>query len=593
MNSKTIFKLRSKFLSPDSKLELWLRTQYHRLNQTRLFFKLQDWLAKRSYLRWRKYQDAQPLDDPASFDDQPKISFLLSYSSINKSKLLNTIESIQNLYGNQWEIILISEQTDTKADLTKEIYGDKRIKTFNSKSTNLYELISGEYLIICQAGDLFVPGLLVHFYSDLSHNNSADWYYYDCEYFDDQTGKIHTLFKPQSLSPALLLSLNYLSRGFIRASFLQKNASSELSIENPVNQEYDLALRLCEVNGNTWHIPQVLIRQTNLVKPESPEIQRIIKIHLSRSGLEEAAAQPESFGTRFTWRTGNPSVAIIIPTKNHQKLLKSCLYSIIDKTSYKNFSIHLIDNNSDDPKTLAYYQQIKSEPNINLHPFHEEFNYSKAINIGVSKSVSDLVLFLNDDIEIIESDWLTELVQWAVRPEIGVVGGKLIRSNHTIQHAGIIIGLHGFAGHIYLNAPEHYHGLFGSVDWYRDYLAVTGACQMVRREVFNQVGGYDEGYKIAFGDIDFCLRVHQAEYRNIYTPFASIFHYEGRSRGYITPKGDVLRGYKQMESALTNEDPYFSPNLSYTRIPKCVISEMTSVERVKMIELRKKFHEKQ
>jgi len=586
-------KFRNILLSPDSKLELWLRTQYHRLNQTRLFFKLQDWLAKRSYLRWRKYQDAQPLDDPASFDDQPKISFLLSYSSINKSKLLNTIESIQNLYGNQWEIILISEQTDTKADLTEEIYGDKRIKIFSSDPQDLFDFIDGEFIIFSRAGDWFFRGLLVHFYNCLSENNSADLYYYDCEYNNELTGETTPLFKPQSLSPALLLSHNYLSRGFVRSTFLENISSLQITNENLLRKEYELALRLCETEGSVRHISHVLVRQTNLVKPESPEIQRIIKIHLSRSGLEEAAAHPKSFGTRFTWRTGNPSVAIIIPTKNHQKLLKSCLYSIIDKTSYKNFSIHLIDNNSDDPKTLAYYQQIKSEPNINLHPFHEEFNYSKAINIGVSKSVSDLVLFLNDDIEIIESDWLTELVQWAVRPEIGVVGGKLIRSNHTIQHAGIIIGLHGFAGHIYLNAPEHYHGLFGSVDWYRDYLAVTGACQMVRREVFNQVGGYDEGYKIAFGDIDFCLRVHQAEYRNIYTPFASIFHYEGRSRGYITPKGDVLRGYKQMESALTNEDPYFSPNLSYTRIPKCVISEMTSEERVKMIELRKKFHEKQ
>jgi hypothetical protein len=149
------------------------------------------------------------------------------------------------------------------------------------------------------------------------------------------------------------------------------------------------------------------------------------------------------------------------------------------------------------------------------------------------------------------------------------------------------------AGHIYLNAPEHYQGLFGSVDWYRDYQALTGACQMMRREVFNEVGGYDEGYKIAFGDIDFCLRVHQAGYRNIYTPFATLFHYEGRSRGYTTPQGDILRGYSKMNSALMEGDPYFSPNLSYTRIPKCVTSGKTSVERKQIIETRMRFHQKQ
>jgi GT2 family glycosyltransferase len=304
------------------------------------------------------------------------------------------------------------------------------------------------------------------------------------------------------------------------------------------------------------------------------------------------SSQTKPYGTRFTWHTGDPSVAIIIPTKNKKSLLEKCINSILKLTSYKNFNIHLVDNNSTDPETLDYYQKLKSEPRIKIHSYPAEFNYSQAVNLGVAQSDSDLVLFLNDDMETINSDWLTELVQWATRPEIGVVGGKLIRANHSIQHAGIIIGLHGFAGHIYLNAPEHYQGLFGSVDWYRDYQALTGACQMMRREVFNEIGGYDEGYKIAFGDIDFCLRVQQSGYRNIYTPFSTLFHYEGRSRGYITPKEDVLRGYTKMRDALTQEDPYFSPNLSYTRIPKCVLNEQTSEEREKIIEIRKRFHEK-
>lgn len=584
--------LRSRFLTPDSKLELWLRTQYHRLNRTRLFFKLQDWLAKRSYHRWKAFQKKQLLPDPSTLEYQPKVTFLVSLDLSSKQDLRKTIESIQKLPANNWEIILVSEQINNEAILDDQMFEDVRIKFYNTKTSNLLNEIKGEFVIFCQAGDQFFSGLLIHFYSALSDDDSADWYYYDCEFTDKETKEITPLFKPQSLSPALLLSLNYLSRGFIRRSYIKENWGAREMYPKLLIEEYELALYLCEKYGKTAHIPQVLVNQAKLVKPDTDEIQAKITEHLSHLGLENVSVQSNPVGTLLTWRTSNTSVAIIIPTKNNRTFLSNCLNSLKNKTNYQNYNIHIIDNNSTDPETLKYYRQLSSESNIKIHPYSEEFNYSHAINLGVSNSDSELVLFLNDDMEIFKPEWLTELVQWAIRPEIGVVGGKLIRADHTIQHAGIIIGLHGLAGHIYLNAPEHYQGLFGSVDWYRDYLALTGACQMVRREVFNQVGGYDEGYKIAFGDIDFCLRVHEAGYRNIYTPFATLFHYEGRSRGYITPQKDVLRAYDEMKSILTQEDPYFSPSLSYTRIPKCVLSEQKTEEREKIIEIRKRFHQK-
>jgi len=152
------------------------------------------------------------------------------------------------------------------------------------------------------------------------------------------------------------------------------------------------------------------------------------------------------------------------------------------------------------------------------------------------------------------------------------------------------MGLVGLAGHIYLNAPDHYQGLFGSVDWYRNYLAVTGACQMVRRELFNEVGGYDEEFQLAFGDIDFCLRIHDIGYRNIYTPFARLYHYEGKSRGYSTPVQDIIRAYNKHEKYLEKHDPYFSPNLTYTRIPKCTTRRTSGENRKQQIEERKKFY---
>jgi GT2 family glycosyltransferase len=284
-------------------------------------------------------------------------------------------------------------------------------------------------------------------------------------------------------------------------------------------------------------------------------------------------------------------VDIIILTKNHPGMLKKLINSIYSYEYQQEIKIKIVDNDSDDHSALAYYAKIEKLPEIEIIPYKKTFNYSEANNLGVANSDSELILLLNDDMQVINGDWLSELSQWAIRPEIGVVGAKLIRANHTIQHAGIIMGLTGFVGHIYLNAPEHYFGLWGSVDWYRDIMAVTGACQMFRREVFQEVGGYDEKYQLAFGDVDFCCRVAETGYRNIYTPFAQLLHYEGSTRGYITPVPDTLRGYEKLAPYLHNEDPYFSTNLTYTRIPKCKIGGFEKDQRTAMIRERKKFYD--
>lgn len=312
--------------------------------------------------------------------------------------------------------------------------------------------------------------------------------------------------------------------------------------------------------------------------------------HLSRVGLEDVGFAETTSGPRYIWSSGSPTTAIIIPSKNNRPLLERLIDSIFTHTHKSDFSIHVVDNGSDDPDTQDYYKKISQNPIISIIDYNAPFNYSEAINLGVSKSASDLILILNDDMQIINDSWLSELTQWTTRPEIGIVGAKLLRANHTIQHAGIIIGLNGFAGHIYLNAPDHYQGLFGSTDWYRDYLAVTGACQMMRREIFNEAGGYDEGYRLAFGDIDFCLRVNQLGYRIIYTPFTRLYHYEGKTRGYKTPTEDVLKGLEDMKDYLETADPNFSPNLTYTRIPKCTLKKQSQKSRAEQIEIRKQYY---
>jgi glycosyltransferase involved in cell wall biosynthesis len=371
---------------------------------------------------------------------QPKVTFLVSSFDDKKSDLLKTLNSIQNLVGDNWEAAVITDRDQDVLDLSENLKSDTRISFSALNKLNFNDAINGEFVVFCKAGDRFNPGLLNYFYASLSEDDTADWVYYDCEFQHSKTDQTLPLFKPPSLSPSMLLSVNYLSRGFVRASFVKKSFEKYQNRHCPLAFEYALALQLHETNRKVKHIPKLLVNQIDLSTPETPEINTIIGGHLSDLGLEDVSAQSNTYGKRFTWQNKNSSVAVVIPTKNNRKLLAPWIDSLLNKTSYTNFKIHLVDNNSDEIETLNYYDQIESNPKVQIHPYHKEFNYSEANNLGAAGSDSDLLLFLNDDMAVIDPEWLTELVQWAERPEIGIVGTKLIRANRTIQHAGIIMG---------------------------------------------------------------------------------------------------------------------------------------------------------
>jgi len=589
MNSQFLHKFRSLLFSPESKLELLARSLYHRIAATRIFFWVQNWLAHRSYKRWRANQQEDSLLSLETFTCQPKVSFLLDASNGSVIEIEDTLTSIQALKGNNWEVHIIQSDRTASFELPQHFQSPIRIVSVQQQS-NLLEEVTGDYIIFCQAGDRFFDCLLIRFYQWLDEGHQADVIYFDSEVRDEASPIHKPIYKPAKFSPALLLSLNYLSRGFIQTTALQNVLAAVMPQKGILHQEYDAIFRLYEKDANFQHLPFLLVSQNSLVMSNDFKYQEIIKDYLYRKGLEEVTAKSQNYGARFTWKLDHPSISIIILTKNHPKMLKALLDSILSHQYEQQVSINIVDNGSDNQAALTYYEELKLNPSIRIIPYPKPFNYSEAINLGAANSDSDLILFLNDDMLVINADWLSELAQWAIQPEVGVVGGKLIRANHTIQHAGIIMGLTGYMGHIYLNAPEHYFGLWGSVDWYRDIMAVTGACQMVRRDVFNQVSGYDEDYRLAFGDIDFCIRVHELGYRNIYNPHAVIFHYEGKSRGHVTPVEDILYGYTKLEKHLMKNDPYFSPNLTYTRIPRCNEKLYSDEERIHQFEERKKFY---
>jgi O-antigen biosynthesis protein len=211
---------------------------------------------------------------------------------------------------------------------------------------------------------------------------------------------------------------------------------------------------------------------------------------------------------------------------------------------------------------LAFYEALAPEPRIQMVHYQGDFNYSRANNVGAQQANGDLLLFLNNDTEVIDPAWLETMAGWALRPEIGAVGAKLLRSDGSIQHAGVIIGLEGHASHIFDGLHEGHFGLFGSTEWVRNYMAVTGACLMMRRAVFAQIGAFDEGYELTFSDVELGLRSMAAGYRNVWLPFARLLHHEGGTRGYYMPPQDVARATHHMWQLVLAGDPYFHPALS-------------------------------
>ena len=382
-----------------------------------------------------------------------------------------------------------------------------------------------------------------------------------------------------------MLSINYLSRAFLRASAL---ADVHMGFPDLMSLEYDLDLRLMKQDSVFHHIPRVLVSTPDLYPVREGARVDLLTSFFAQQGLDEVVIQSSAAQTRVTWNFGAPSVSLIVLSQNHGGWLRNLVDSIFTLTDYPNYSMIIVDNRSDEPDVQAFYEELKGNPRVEVVHYDQSFNYSEAINLGVSHSTAEVVVLLNNDMLVMDKGWLRELAQWAVHPGIGVVGAKLLHRNRTIQHAGIVLGMNGFIGHLYLNAPEHYHGLAGSVDWYRNFYAITGACQAIRRDLFHLVGGYDERFRLAFGDIDFCLRVVEAGYRNLYNPFARLIHFEGGSRGYETPVKDILLGYDELLPWLEKDDPYFSPNLTYDPIPLCNLNASGVDERLLNIENRKK-----
>jgi len=417
--------------------------------------------------------------------------------------------------------------------------------------------------------------------NEINEHPEADIIYSDEDRIDEFGRRSSPHFK-SDWNPDLFYFYNYISNFILcRASLLEKVRGFKEGFEEV--QLYDLLLRcITKTNSqNIRHIPRILYHKRHIskskgfsgtAKSNADELSKeALKEHFKESG-QRIQISP-GLGThtnrvRFLIQEPLPKVDIIIPTRNRSDLLANCIDNIRKQTQYSNYEITVVDNLSDDPKTLKLLMELKSYNIAKILYFKQPFNFSAINNYAASKTDGPILCLMNNDIEVLDPDWLFEMVSHAQRPEIGAVGCKLIYPNQTIQHGGIIMGIRGGIGHSYRFFPADSPGYFFRLQTTQNFSTVTGACMVVRRKLYEKLGGLDEQLKVAFNDIDFCLRILEAGYRNLWTPYAQLIHHESLSREYDdTPeKQEYFNKEKRFildrwGDALS-KDPYYNPNLS-------------------------------
>jgi GT2 family glycosyltransferase len=418
----------------------------------------------------------------------------------------------------------------------------------------------GEFVALLDGGDVLAPSALYEMARAFEDQPDCDLVYSDEETADAATPPGRTPhFKPD-WSPELLLSTNYVGRlAFFRRSLAV--AHDGFRADRPGAEEWDLLLRLSDVL-RAGRIPRCLYARRNGQRIPSPSVEAsVIADHGLRHGLN-VTVFPLAGTYRSSWPVRDqPRVSIVIPNRNATEMITRCVRGLLEQTDYQTHDLVIVDNGSTDPGVLAFYREVEASGRLAIVRFDRPFNYSAACNAGAAAARGELLLFLNNDTEVIDPDWLSELVRWAQQPHVGVVGAKLLYPDRTIQHAGVVFGL-GLVGHIFSGATEGTDGLFGSTEYYRNYLAVTGACQMIRRDVFERVGGYDERFRLSFSDVVFCMEAWRAGYRVVYTPFARLIHHESSTRGRSDWPEDLQLLVDYLRKQRVTEDPYLHPELN-------------------------------
>ena len=529
------------------------------------------------------------------FPHQPLVSILMPVHNPTVAWLDEAIASVQSQIYTHWELCIADDaSTDpaVRAALERWMQADPRIKVvfraqnghISAASNSALALAQGEWVALLDHDDVLAEDALFWVVHAINQNPSCQLIYSDEDKIDEAGVRSDPYFK-SAWNQDLFYSQNMFSHlGVYKTSLVRAVGGFREGLEG--SQDYDLALRCIELlpsgqlSQQIQHIPRVLYHWRIHADSTAHSIdakpyamvagERAINEHLARLGVAATAASVGyGYRVRYALPAALPLVSLIIPTRNGLKLLRQCVESILAKTSYANYEIIVMDNGSDDRATLRYLDELALKPNVRVVRDARPFNYSALNNAAVKLARGSVVGLVNNDVEVISPDWLTEMVSHVLRPEVGAVGARLWYSDDTLQHAGVVLGIHGVAGHVHRFLPRGDVGYCGRAALIQSFSAVTGACLVVRKALYEAVGGLNEvELQVACNDIDFCLRLREAGYRNIYTPYAQLYHHESASRGFDDTPEKQARSAKEVAymhqrwgDALRN-DPAYSPNLT-------------------------------
>lgn len=534
--------------------------------------------------------------EEAVFDRMVKISILTPLYNTPEDFLREMIDSVRNqTYGN-WELCLAdgSDEEHAYVGQVSRQYADKdsrivyrkleKNEGISGNTNQCLKMATGEYIGLFDHDDLLHPCALYEYVKAINEKG-ADYLYCDEATFKngDVNQMITMHFKPDYAIDNLRAN-NYICHFSVFDRKLL-DGMELFRTKFDGSQDHDMILRLTDKAKCVTHVPKLLYywrRHAGSVssgieaKPYVVESARgAVADHLRRHGFSHfTITSTRAFETIFKISyeiLGEPKISIIIPNKDHVEDLRRCISSIIEKSTYDNYEIIVVENNSETKEIFSYYEELKNNPAIRVVTYTGEFNYSAINNLGISEASGEYVLLLNNDTQVITVNWMEELLMYAQREDVGAVGGKLYYADKTIQHAGVVIGLgaHRTAGHVHYRQKRENLGYMGRLCYAQNMSAVTGACLMVKKSLYERVGGLDESFAVSLNDVDFCLKLRSLGYLNVFTPFAEAYHYESASRGLDT-EGEKAQRYNE-ESARFREkwkamleagDPYYNPNFS-------------------------------
>lgn len=528
------------------------------------------------------------------FDYQPKISIVIPLYKTPEKYLRQLVDTVKAQTYTNWELCLSDgsgENSPIRKLLESLEASDKRIRVIHnekqlqiSENTNVaIQAATGEYIAFADHDDELTPNALFECVKALNEKKQTRILYSDEDkMFMDGHKFFQPHFKPD-YNPDLLCTVNYICHLFV----VDKNVIQEVGMlrsEFDGAQDYDFIFRCIEAvkPEEICHIPKILYHwrcheDSTAENPESKTYafeagKRAIEEHYKRTGIQAEVLQGEFLGlyrTRFI-RNHDPLISIIIPNKDHTEDLKRCMDSIDQKSTYRNYEYIIVENNSTEEETFQFYKKLEAEnPKAHVVYWDREFNYSAINNYGASFAKGEYLLLLNNDTEIINEDCLEQLLGYCMRSDVGAVGARMYYEDDTIQHAGVVIGFGGIAGHCFVLQPRGTTGYCHRIICAQNYSAVTAACMMVKRSAFDEVGGLTEELAVAFNDIDFCMKLRSAGYLIVYNPYAELYHYESKSRGLEDTPEKVARFNKEIQiferrwpDIMRDGDPYYNPNLT-------------------------------